>query len=104
MQLQEEFGERVEFLGVSWEGFQGSETGSALVQTVERVSQEHGVTWKSLIVGVEPEALFEALQMQCHTIPQTWLVNSSGEVVHRVEEVLDEASLVDLKARIADLT
>jgi len=102
--LHEQFGESVEFIGINWDRFQGTDTGTALIQKVEEVSQEHGLAWRSLIVDAEPEALFQALDMQCQTIPQVWLVDSSGRVVHRVEVVLDKAGLSDLSEQISTLS
>lgn len=101
--LHQEYGDSVEFIGVSWDGFQGG-GGTALVREVDQFSRAHGLPWESLVVDADPESLFESLEMVCHTVPQVWLVDSKGVVVHRVEEVLDEASVDSLKQAITSLS
>ena len=103
VRLHKEWGETIDFVGISWEGFQGSQTGAPLVAKVERFSQEQGLSWRSLVVDVEPEVLFEGLNLTCQTIPQIWLVDAKGSVVHRIEVVLDEAGLTELTEQIAAL-
>jgi thiol-disulfide isomerase/thioredoxin len=100
--LHQEYGDSVEFIGVSWDGFQGG-GGTALVREVDQFSRAHGLPWESLVVDADPESLFESLEMACHTVPQVWLVDAKGVVVHRVEEVLDDASVASLKQAIASL-
>jgi thiol-disulfide isomerase/thioredoxin len=101
--LHQEYGDSVEFIGVSWDGFQGG-GGTALVREVDQFSRVHGLPWESLVADADPESLFESLEMACHTVPQVWLVDSKGTVVHRVEEVLDAVGVEALRQVIAGLS
>lgn len=97
VELHSRIGDRVDFLGVSWDGFQGGGDAQELCRQVEKFAQQQGLPWESLLVDVGPEELFEGLAMDCHTVPQLWLINASGEVVHRVEQVLDDELLAALE-------
>jgi|GEM_PF-2027528 len=96
-----EYGQRIEFLGISWDGFQG-DSDTALAD-VQEFTDTHPLPWASLVVSAEPDAMFEALEMKTHTVPQIWIIDETGEIVHRVEEVLDDASEADLRTRISTL-
>jgi thiol-disulfide isomerase/thioredoxin len=104
VKLHERFGMSVDFLGLSWDGFQGGRSGPALVAEVADFSRALGLPWRSMVVGVEPEALFTALKMEVHTVPQIWLIDEAGTVVHRVEAVLDEAGMDSLSAALIALS
>jgi len=93
LELHERIGDRVEFIGVSWDGFQGSLSGEDLLEEVRSVSVEHGLLWESLVVDMEPEGFFSALDLSCQTIPQVWLVNESGSVFFRLETVMNRAAM-----------
>ncbi len=88
---------KVDFLGISWDGFQGSARGAELLRIVDSGSRHHGVPWHSLVVDADPDELFDGLAMDCHTVPQLWLIDSGGSLVHRVFEVLDETGLTGLE-------
>jgi hypothetical protein len=75
-----------------------------LVREVDQFSRVHGLPWESLVADADPESLFKSLEMACHTVPQVWLVDSKGVVVHRVEEVLGEARVESLKQAITSLS
>jgi rhodanese-related sulfurtransferase len=103
VQLHQRFGDKIEFIGLSWDGFQGGLEGEALLAQVQAVSRSHGLEWGSLIASAEPEALFEALEMQVHTVPQIWLLDAEGRVVHRQVEVLQAEGLEALAERMESL-
>jgi thiol-disulfide isomerase/thioredoxin len=87
--LHTRFGEKVRFIGVSWESFQFERPDT--VEHVIAFAEAHGAVWDSLLVQDRPEELFEVLEMVCQTIPQILLLDAEGEVVYRCEQVLDEA-------------
>ena len=99
--LHERIGDAVSFVGISWDRFQGGESDAQSLDTVRQVQHAHGIGWPTLIVDIAPEDLFEALSMECHTIPQLWCVDATGTVVHRVEGL---ASADDAKAIEAALS
>ena len=100
--LHQRWSEKVEFLGVSWENFQFERRD--VLQHVSSFSKEHGAFWPSWVVGDAPDKLFEALEMSTHTIPQIWVLNAEGEVVYRLEEVLDSAEIQRLEAALEQVT
>ena len=77
--------------------------GDARVTQVQAGSDAQQLPWPSLVVDATPEAFFEAIEMSVQTVPQVWLINAAGEVVHRVEEVLSEDGVADLAALLATL-
>jgi thiol-disulfide isomerase/thioredoxin len=96
--LHERLSGQADFLGVSWDLFEGGAP-RTVAQAVAVFAREHGIVYPSLLVDAEPERFFEALSLEFRQIPQTWVVSASGEVIHRVEGILDEAAADEL-ARI----
>jgi hypothetical protein len=93
----------VDFLGVSWDGFQGGEDTAQLCRWVEKFARQEGLPWESLLIDASPEELFASLSMDCRTVPQLWLINAAGEVIHRVERVLDEDLRTQLEQAVESL-
>ena len=100
--LHAKYGSDVEFLGVSWESFQFER--DDVLSHVASFSRQHGANWPSVVVDDAPNRLFEALEMTVHTIPQIWVLNGSGDVVYRLEEVLDEEECVLLENVLQEVT
>ena len=98
VQLKLELGEQVHFVGISWESFEGGMIGGDLIDAVESQSRLSGLGWNSLLVDAPPPEFFDALGMECQTIPQVWLVDTEGSVVQRFEEVLDQEGADKIKA------
>ena len=103
VELHSQIADKVDFLGVSWDGFQGGGEPHQLCRWVEKFAARQGLPWDSLLVDAAPQELFTALDMACHTVPQIWLINAKGTVVHRVEQVLDDQLLMELNAAIESL-
>ena len=104
-QLHADLGAQVVFLGVSWDLFEGGSP-AATAREVARFADEYGIGYPSLLVHADPEDFFAALDITVfQKIPQTWVVDDGGAVVHRIEGVLDAAgaaALADLlRARLA---
>jgi thiol-disulfide isomerase/thioredoxin len=99
--LHEDVGSEVEFLGVSWEGFDGGLLGQDLLDEVQAASTIHGLRWQSLLIEAPPPEFFDRFELDCQTIPQVWLVDGEGTVLHRIEQALEPTDVDDLKHRIA---
>ncbi len=93
----------VEILGVSWDGFQDLVGRNGWVEAVEQCSLEHGLSWGSVIVDAEPSDFFERLAMDCQTVPQVWVVNQEGQVVHRIEEPIDRRLMEQILDWVSEL-
>ncbi len=100
--LRATLGSDVEFVGISWEGFEGGMLGQDLIDEVRSYSRLHSLNWGSLLVEAPPPELFDRLGMECHTVPQVWLVDPAGNVVHRIERVLEAEDIEDLNSLIAE--
>ncbi|MEC7242605.1 MAG: TlpA disulfide reductase family protein [Myxococcota bacterium] len=100
--LHREWAEKVDFIGVSWEKFQFERPD--VLHHVSIFSKEHGAFWPSWVVEDTPDQLFEALGMSTHTIPQIWVLNEQGDVIYRLEKVLDEEELGRLELALDQVT
>ena len=74
----------VPVLGLSWDAFEGQGV-QACVSDVREVARSHGLAIDNWVIDAEPDAFFAALDMEFRQVPQTWVVNGAGEIVHRVE-------------------
>jgi hypothetical protein len=99
--LHEAVGSDVEFLGVSWEGFEGGLLGQDVLDEVQASSTIYGLPWPSLLIEAPPPEFFDRFDLDCQTIPQVWLVDGDGTVLHRIEQALEPIDVDDLKDRIA---
>ena len=102
VELHKKWGDQVDFVGVSWEAFQGG-SGVSLLREVHGFSKALGLAWDSWVLSDSPDTFFETMSMTCQTIPQIWLVTTDGEVAARFEEVLDLDSQNALDKRIGAL-
>ena len=87
----------LDIIGVGWEGFQGAGPDEQL-RSVERVANEHGIDWPTLVFDGAAEVLFEGLGLEVHTIPQTHLYSADGELLASFHEALDEAAVSRIEA------
>ena len=69
---------------------------------VARFAEAHGIGYPSALIDAPPEDFFAALGMDFRQIPQTWVVDAGGEVVHRIEGILDEAAAAELAALVRE--
>jgi thiol-disulfide isomerase/thioredoxin len=96
-------GQRADFVGVSWDLFDEEGDPAEVALRVAGFADAAGVPYGSFLATEPPEAFFRELAIAWRQIPQTWLVDSSGQVVHRVEGALDAATAEDLGRRIEAL-
>ena len=78
--------------GVSWDAFE-ADNAEACVADVRSVARELGFSVPQLVLDIDPEAFFDGMKMTFRQVPQTWLVNSKGETVFRVDGVMDADAL-----------
>lgn len=90
-------------IGVSWDLFDPRGDEDDIREHVENFGTGHRLAWPSLLVGeaVPAEAFFEAFDIRFQQIPQTWVIDDAGSVVHRVDGVLDPESVQAVLAAVA---
>ena len=92
-----------DFVAVGWEGFSGPGSPSDWIERVDSISREHGVDWSTMVFEGTPDELFEGLSVSKTTIPQTWVLDSSGRIVLQVHSELTLADIEAIKAKIEEL-
>ena len=92
----------VPMIGLSWDAFE-AENAESCVSDVRDVVLEHGLQFPQFVLDAEPDAFFTDMSMSFKQVPQTWLVDGSGSVVHRVEGPLDASTLSALKEQAESL-
>jgi len=92
----------VPLLGLSWDLFDPRGDEDDIAEHVANFSAGHGLPWPSVLIGeaVEPPDFFAALSVTNQTVPQTWVIDDTGAVLHRVEGVLTEAHIESLLAAV----
>ena len=100
VELHRRFGDRVAFLGISWELFQGNDSPGEAVRTVAGAMREHGAGWPTLLFEGVPRELFLGLELADEVIPQTFVYDADGKTLfhhvgpigsaeaHKIEESL----------------
>jgi thiol-disulfide isomerase/thioredoxin len=103
--LHRTLGDRVQFLGLSWERFQTTVSMDQSLKDLAETMERHGLRWPTLVLndGVKPETFFAQLELECQTVPQTWLVDDSGRVLFQVEAVLDAAAVDEIVSKVEAL-
>ena len=99
-QLHDEYGEKVRFIGVCWDSFQGSLSERELLVKVEEFILANEIGWRSLLVPNDPEALFDTLDMSCQTVPQLWVLNMSGDLDYQENGPLTLDAIKQLREAI----
>ena len=93
---------KADFHGVSWDLFEGGGP-SAVARHVADFARSHGISYDSLLVNSDPESFFDVLELDFRQIPQTWVLDAQGRVIHRVNGILDQAAADDIAARVEAL-
>lgn len=97
------YDDKIDMIGISWELFQNAGSKEdAIVAAHEAVSNAYA-TWENLVFDGEPDALFERLELETHTIPQTILLDADGNVSLHLVTPLDEANTTALDEAIRAL-
>jgi hypothetical protein len=90
-------------LGLSWDAFEG-QSAAECVPEVEGAVREHRLENENWVLDVEPETFFEEMEMDFRQVPQTWVINGAGEIVHRVDGVITSAAFDELLQAVESLT
>jgi len=81
---------QADLISVSWESFDDDRAAPLLVAHVEGFQRAHALRLRTLVYTGSPEALFSALSLPVHTIPQTRVLDPSGGVLRAFEGPLEE--------------
>ena len=97
-QLFERLPSGATFQGISWDLFDPRGDEDDIAEHVVNFATGHSLPWDTVLIGedVDPETFFKAFAITNQTVPQTWVVDASGAVVHRVEGVLEAAQVTDV--------
>ena len=82
----------VPLVGVSWDVFEGG-TPEAALEAVKSFAASEGKHWDQLVVKGGPAHFFKSLGIDFQQIPQTWLIDSEGVIVSRIEGPIAPADL-----------
>ena len=93
----------VPVVGLSWDAFEGQEA-EACVADVLASAREHRLVTDNWVVDSDPEVFFDAMGMDFKQVPQTWVVNGSGEIVHRVDGAITSSTLDEVLLAVESLT
>jgi len=93
--LHQKLSKQADFHGISWDLFEGGRP-RAVAEKVAAFAREHGIAYPSLLVDADPGAFFSALELDFQKIPQTWVISAGGDILHRVEGIVDEAAAEEI--------
>ena len=91
---------QIELIGVSWDLFEGG----GIAETSQKVAafaEQQGLTWGSALVTTPPESFFATLDIDWKRIPQTWILDTNGKIIRRIEGVLDAEAADALVTELA---
>lgn len=95
--------EHLTVVGLGWELFSLTPDDETGRQQVATFAEEAGVDWPTLVLTDPPETVFRDLALSVHTVPQTFLVDAEGVVVHHVPGVVEGAARVALERALGEL-
>ena len=100
-ELRRQLGD-IPLLGISWDLFDPRGDEDDIREHVENFGAGHALGWPTLLVGesVSAERFFEAFSISFQQIPQTWVVDDSGAILHRIDGVLDADGVSTLLAAV----
>jgi len=88
----------IEMWGVSWDLFDPRGDEDDICEHVSNFAAGHGLPWASVLLGESVEAadFFERFGLSTQTVPQTWVLSGSGEVVLRIERAIGPSDLISI--------
>jgi hypothetical protein len=93
----------VPVLGLSWDAFEG-QPASECTAAVMDAMREYQLNNENWVLDVDPEGFFEEMGMEFRQVPQTWVINGAGEIVHRNDGIVSPAALDELLHAVESLT
>ena len=91
VELHERLAGQVDFVGIGWERFMGTPDAESAARRVALEASAHGLGWPTLVFEGEPEELFEGLGLQMRQIPQTFVLDGDGRLLHHARGPVDAA-------------
>jgi len=106
VKLHARFGEKLTFFGISWDMFDPRGDEEDIREHIENYAEGHSIPYPSLLVtgSVKPAEFFKEMNITYDKIPQTWVIGTDGQVLRKVEAVLEGDALKDLEAYLESLT
>ena len=92
----------VKNIAISWDSFEGGDADAAL-RDVSSNAHVLGPGWRHLVARGTPQHFFKTLGVKLKQVPQTWLVSSTGDVLHRFEGPMSGDDLDALIAKVSAL-
>ena len=93
----------IPMFGVSWDAFE-AESAQACMADVEAVASNLGFHVPQLVLDAKPAQFFDDMGMDFKQVPQTWLVNAKGEIVFRIDGIIDADGMEALLGAVENLT
>ncbi len=98
--LARQAGAAAEVVGLSWELFDSPASPDGALEAVQAYAERAGLSWPTLVFNGQPEALFEALELDYRKIPQTRVIGPDGACLEELHGPLSEADLPRLLALV----
>ena len=89
-------------VGVSWDVFEGADSATALAD-VDQCRTESRLKWKHWVIDGTPQAFFDVFPLDNKSVPQTWVVNSQGEVVYCVDGAVGSQEADEIVRQVGQL-
>ena len=91
--------------GISWDMFDPRGDEEDIIEHVENYAEGHDVAHPSLLISekISPTKFFSEVGVEYDKIPQTWVVDAAGVVVHRLHGELDKESTTAIEKLVAEL-
>lgn len=88
----------IEMWGVSWDLFDPRGDEDDICEHVSDFAAGHSLPWSSVLLGESVDAadFFERFGLTTQTVPQTWVLSGSGEVVLRIERAIGPSDLASI--------
>jgi len=93
-QLRQRTVDRCDWVGISWDRFQG---GTDSVARVRDYAAALGLSWGSLVATDDPDDFFEALELGYTKIPQTLVYGADGALLHHARGPMKPADMAKVE-------
>lgn len=92
---------RADLIGISWDLFERhGESPEDAAREVAAFAGSSGLAYRSLVFTGSPDELFDGLSLEFRMIPQTFVLDASGETLRHVAGEIDRATLDEIVALV----